>query len=68
MADETKKPAKPQPTPPAQPEVLHYAVPGPVLKAAIELIDEEINGKKGRQITNALERANVIRPPEATEG
>ena len=45
-----------------QPEVLQYAVSAPVLKAAIDLIDEEINGKKGRPIVNMLERSPLLLP------
>jgi len=55
MADEEQKQQPEQPS--GQVETLQYAVPAPVLKAAIDLIDEEINGKKGRQITNMLERS-----------
>ncbi len=63
MADDEQKP-NPKPEAPGQPEVMHYAVPAPILKAAIELIDEEINGKKGRRIVNALEQSPLIKPPE----
>ena len=37
-----------------------FAVPAHVLKAAIDLIDEEIVGKKGRAIANALEQAQMV--------
>lgn len=55
---------KPEPGSEQQTEVLHYAVPAPILRAAIDLIDEEINGKKGRRIVNALEQSPLIKPPE----
>ena len=63
MAEDDKQPEAPAVTS-GQPEVMHYAVPAPVLKAAIELIDEQINGKMGRGIVNALERSPLIKPPE----
>ena len=43
-------------------ETLRYAVSAPVLKAAIDLIDEEINGKKGRPIVNMLEQSPLLLP------
>lgn len=43
-----------------QPEVMQYAVPAPVLKAAIDLIDNEIVGAKGRQLCNMLERSPLL--------
>ncbi len=52
--------AKEQQQPNGQPEVMQYAVPAPVLKAAIDLIDNEIVGAKGRQITNMLERSPLL--------
>lgn len=55
---------KQQPNSEAKTEVLHYAVPAPILRAAIDLIDEEINGKKGRRIVNALEQSPLIKQPE----
>jgi len=59
MTDEQKQQPKPE-APKGQPEVMQYAVPAPILKAAIELIDEEINGKKGRRICNMLEQAPLL--------
>lgn len=61
--NELKAPPKNDGVKPQQPEVMHYAVPAPVLKAAIDLIDEEISGKKGRRIVNALEQSQLMQAP-----
>ena len=61
MAD-NQTPEAAAPVAPAQPEVMQYAVPAPMLKAAIDLIDNEIVGAKGRQIANALERSPLLMP------
>lgn len=54
MADKTKEPKPAAPI--QQPDVLQHVIPAPVLKAAIDLIDAEIVGAKGRRIANLLEQ------------
>lgn len=45
--------------PPQQPQMQYFAVPIPLMKQVIDLIDENVNGKLGRPVTNALEQCQI---------